>query len=253
MRLAGTYTEIEALATVSRTIRLQDTMIRFPRCAFILVALAAVSALGAQAQNVGAAIDGIERHYNSLSAAQMEFEQTTESRGRQTMSEAGMLYLQRPGKMRWDYTRPEGKLAISDGQIFRIYSPNSHQVRQVELEAMSDLRAPLSFLLGRMRLRRMFRNLRIENIDGQRVLVGEGRSGQDFYSRVEFPFNPEDFSISGVRIFGRDDSVHVYRFSEEQTNPTLAEGMFDFKAPPGAEVVPLNRSFSDLPLDSSEQ
>ena len=227
-------------------------MTRFSRCACLLVALAAVSALGAQAQNVGAAINGIERHYNSLSAAQMEFEQSTEYGGRKTMSEAGILYLQRPGKMRWDYTHPEGKLAISDGEIFRVYSPNSNQVRQVELEAMTDLRAPLSFLLGRMRLRRMFRNLRIEDIDGQRVLVGEGRSGQDFYSRVEFPFNPEDFSIAGVRIVARDDSVHVYRFSAEQTNPRLAESLFDFKAPPGAEVVPLNRSFNQVPLDSRE-
>lgn len=227
-------------------------MNRFPRCACLLVAVAAVSAVGARAQNVGAAIDGIERHYNSLSAARMEFEQSTEYSGRKTIPEAGTLYLQRPGKMRWDYTHPPGKLAISDGEIFRVYSPNSNQVRQVELEAMTDLRAPLSFLLGRMRLRRMFRNLRIEDIDGQRVLVGEGRSGQDFYSRVEFPFNPEDFSIAGVRIIGRDDSVHVYRFSGEQTNPTLAEDLFEFKAPSGAEVVPLNRSFNQVPLDSRE-
>ena len=228
-------------------------MIQFPRCVCTLVALATVSALGAQAQNLGAAIDGIERHYNSLSAARMEFEQSTEFGGRKTMSEAGTLYLQRPGKMRWDYTRPEGKLAISDGEIFRVYSPNSNQVRQASLDAMTDLRAPLSFLLGRMRLRRMFRNLRVEDIDGQRVLVGEGRSGQDFYTRVEFPFDPNDFSIGGVRIFGRDDSVHVYRFSEEQTNPTLAEGMFDFKAPAGAEIVPLNRNFDTVPFDSNEQ
>lgn len=200
-----------------------------------------------QAQSLHATIEGIERHYNSLSALQMSFEQSMEHSARLTMAESGIVYLLRPGKMRWDYERPQGKVAISDGEIFRMYSPNSHQVRQVALVEMSDLRAPLSFLLGRMRLRRMFRNLRIEEADGERVLIGDGRNAQDFYSHVEFAFDPDAFSITGIRIYGRDESVNVYRFWEERKNPKLAEGLFVFKAPPGAEVVPLTRSFSQVP------
>ena len=213
-----------------------------------LFALSAGSSVLA-AQSLNEAIAGIERHYNSLSGLQMQFEQSMEYSGRRHMVETGTLHLQRPGKMRWDYTKPEGKIAISDGTIFRMYNPNSNQVRQVALEAMTDLRAPLSFLLGRMRLRRMFRNLRIEEIDGRQVLSGDGRNAQDFFSRVEFDFDPAAYAITGIRIFGRDESVNVYQFSDEQINPTLAASMFEFKAPADAEVVPLTRSFRDVPLD----
>ncbi len=227
-------------------------MNRFVTPLCLLAALAAASGDPLPAQSLNKAIEGIERHYNRLSGLQMEFEQSMEYAGRKRMAEEGTLYLMRPGKMRWDYSRPEGKIAVSDGTIFRMYSPNSNQVRQVRLDEMTDLRAPLSFLLGRMRLRRMFRNLRLGESDGMPVLTGDGRSGQDFFSRVEFSFDPSDFRISGIRIFGRDESVNVYSFSDERANPRLAADMFEFEFPEGAEVVPLTRNFNDLPLRADE-
>ncbi|MDE0103774.1 MAG: outer membrane lipoprotein carrier protein LolA [Bryobacterales bacterium] len=217
------------------------------RCGLLLLGTGAV--LSAQSLNLNRVIDGIERHYNRLSSLQMGFEQAVEYGGQRRMTESGTLYLQRPGKMRWDYARPEGKIAISDGTIFRMYNPNSNQVRQVELEAMTDLRAPLSFLLGRMRLRRMFRNLRVEEAQGKPMLIGDGRSARDVYRRVEFDFDPEGFGITGIRIVGRDESVNVYEFSGERPNPSLAADLFEFEAPPGAEVVPLTGAFSDVPLE----
>ena len=217
------------------------------RCGLLLLGTGAV--LSAQSLNLNRVIDGIERHYNRLSSLQMGFEQAVEYGGQRRMTESGTLYLQRPGKMRWDYARPEGKIAISDGTIFRMYNPNSNQVRQVELEAMTDLRAPLSFLLGRMRLRRMFRNLRVEESQGKRMLIGDGRSARDVYRRVEFDFDPDGFGITGIRIVGRDESVNVYEFSGERPNPSLAADLFEFEAPPGAEIVPLTGAFSDVPLE----
>ncbi len=225
-------------------------MFRLPALACLLLAFAAAPSTPLPAQSLSKAIAGIERHYNSLSGLQMEFEQSMEYAGQRRLAEEGTLYLRRPGKMRWDYTAPEGKLAVSDGRIFRMYNPRTNQVRQVELAAMTDLRAPLSFLLGRMRLRRMFRNLRLEDGNGHRVLVGEGRKGQDFYSRVEFEFDPEAYRIDGIRIFGLDDSVNIYRFSGETANPTLAADLFDFQAPSDAEVLPLTRDFDGLPPES---
>ena len=203
-----------------------------------------------RAQSVNKTVEAVERHYNRLSALTMGFEQSMEYAGRKRSSESGTLYLLRPGKMRWEYSDPEGKIAISDGKIFRMYNPNTNQVRQMRLEAMTDLRAPLSFLLGRMRLRRMFRNLRLEQVGEQRVLIGEGRGGQDIYSRVEFTLGTDDYRITGIRIVGRDESINSYRFSDEQSNPSLSAAMFEFEAPAGAEVVPLTRSFTEVPLES---
>lgn len=225
-------------------------MIRPATFPCLLLALAAVPGVLLRAQTVSQTVEGIERHYNRLSALQMQFEQTMEYAGRTRMAERGTLYLLRPGKMRWDYSEPEGKLAVSDGKIFRMYNPRTNQVRQVELEALTDLRAPLSFLLGRMRLRRMFRNLRVEEVADQSVLIGQGRTGQDVFSRVEFAFDPDTYRIEGIKILGLDDSVNAYLFSDETLNPRLSMTMFEFDVPPGAEVLPLTRNFNDLPVET---
>ena len=67
---------------------------------------------------------------------------------------------------------------------------------------------------------------------------------------MEFAFEPEDYRITAIRVVGRDESVHAYRFSDEETNPRLSAATFEFQAPPGAEVVPLTRNFSDVPLEA---
>ena len=85
------------------------------------------------------------------------------------------------------------------------------------------------------------------------MLTGEGRSRQDYFSRVEFSFDPSDFRISGIRIFGRDESVNIYKFSDERPNPTLAADLFEFEFPEGAEVVPLTRNFSDVPFQADQR
>ena len=225
-------------------------MLRFATVSCLFLVFSAATGSELRAQSVNKTVEGIERHYNRLSALKMGFEQSMEYAGRRRNAESGTLYLLRPGKMRWEYSDPEGKIAISDGKIFRMYNPNTNQVRQVALEAMTDLRAPLSFLLGRMRLRRMFRNLRVEQAGEQQVLIGEGRGGRDVYTRVEFTVDPNDYRITGIRIVGRDESINAYVFSDEQTNPSLSAAMFEFEAPPGAEVVPLTRNFNEVPLEA---
>ena len=227
-------------------------MTRLGMHACLLLAIAALAGNSLQAQSIGKTIEAIELRYNSLSGLRMKFEQTMEFGGRKRMAERGTLYLSRPGKMRWDYTQPVGKIAVSDGTIFRMYSPLSNQVRQVRLDEMTDLRAPLSFLLGRMRLRRMFKDLQLSESDGQGLLEGKGRRGSDFFAEVQFTFDLADYRISTIRILGRDGSVNAYAFSDEELNPSLDAGLFEFTAPPGAEVVALTRNFSGVPVELDE-
>ncbi len=169
-----------------------------------------------------------------------EFEQSMEYAGRRRLVESGTLYLRRPGKMRWDYNQPEGKIAIGDGEMFRMYNPNTNQVRQMRVDETADLRAPLSFLLGRMRLKRQFRNLRIQAKDGEGVLVAEGRTGKEYYSTVEFAYDPADFRLRRIKVYGRDDSVNTFQFKNETVNPTLGLDLFEFRSPEGAEVLPVS-------------
>lgn len=205
--------------------------------------LMASSRLAAQ-DKLEPTMQSIELHYNRLATLRLDFEQEMLYSGRRKIREVGSLALRRPQKMRWEYSEPEGKLLVGDGDRLKMYNPLTNQVRTVKVEDTGDLRAPLAFLLGRLRFTRQFRNLRFEQVEGRRVIVGEGRSGKEYYNRVEFGYEPADHSLTDLRVFGRDDSLNVFRFSNERINPTLAPALFVFEPPPGAEIIaesPLRR------------
>lgn len=186
---------------------------------------------------LGDILSEIERHYNSLATMQVEFAQTVEYTGRPRIHERGRLSLLRPGKMRWDYTVPAGKLLIGDGETLHMYNPRTNQVRPVKLDDSGDLRAPLSFLLGRLRFRRQFENLRLETIEGAAAVVGEGRPGKDYFERVEFTYDPKAFSLKRLRVFGRDSTVTTFAFAQEKRNLELDGSLFVFQIPADAEVL----------------
>jgi outer membrane lipoprotein carrier protein len=182
-------------------------------------------------------LSGIELRYNRLATLKIDFEHTMRYLGRQPLVERGTLYLRRPGKMRWEYSRPAGKLLVGDGDLLHYYNPLSNQVRQLRPSQTGDLRVPLSFLLGRLHFRRQFRDLRLEEIEGQTVLVGEGRSGHEAYTRVEFTYDPADFQLTYLKVYGQEESVTTFAFDNETVNPQLEMKLFHFQAPPGAEIV----------------
>ena len=65
-----------------------------------------------------------------------------------TRTEAGMLLLKKPGKMRWSYEVPAGKVFVFDGKYAWFYSPGDSQAQRISAKQMDDLRTPLRFLLG---------------------------------------------------------------------------------------------------------
>ena len=206
-----------------------------------LVALACLaSPLAVQSElKVGEVSRRIELHYNRLATFQTEFEQVLTYAGIERDRERGTLYLLRPQRMRWEYSKPKGKLLVGNGQILETYNPYSNQVRKLRLEDSADLRGPLSFLLGRLDFSRQFKNLELTEIDGRLALVGEGRTGKEVYGRVEFYFEPdEDFRLSALKAYGRDESITDFRFWNEKTNETLETRLFTFQAPAGAEILP---------------
>lgn len=113
--------------------------------AFGLPALAAVAALPAHAQSNLSAEDRAvlaqaQTYLQGLTSAQGNFVET----GPGGQTRRGRFYLQRPGKMRFEYSDPEGLLVVSDGSNVKRYDPRLNVFRQVPLSA-----TPLSTFLAR--------------------------------------------------------------------------------------------------------
>src|SRR5690606_29819706 len=116
------------------------------RCAFAFgsAALAAVAALPAQAQaNLSAedraVLQRAQNYLQNLTSAQGSFVETSGAQRRE-----GRFWLQRPGKMRFEYTNPQGLLVVSNGSNVMRYDPRLDVFRQVPLS-----QTPLSTFLAR--------------------------------------------------------------------------------------------------------
>ncbi len=115
----------------------------------LAVALFFASLPAAAATDLSKLLAGVENRYNKPRTMSFTFEQTYSGGGRMTRSERGELYLQKPGRMRWKYTDPAGKLFVTDGKFAYYYSPSTNQVDKAKPKETDDMRAPLARLGGR--------------------------------------------------------------------------------------------------------
>lgn len=111
---------------------------------FSLAAIAGLAALPASAQTALSAEDRAtlaqaQTYLQNLTSAQGNFVETSGAQRRE-----GRFYLQRPGKMRFEYTNPAGLLVVSDGDNVKRYDPRLNVFRQVPLGM-----TPLSTFLAR--------------------------------------------------------------------------------------------------------
>lgn len=192
-------------------------------------------ALAAAGQDLSVILRGIERKYNGARTLAVRFEHTHTAQKRRR-TERGELFLRKPGRMRWEYSAPAGKLFLSDGKMFYLYTPDNNRVERTPVKESEDWRAPLAFLLGKLDFQRDFQRFTWRREGPDTWIVAEPWSDRLAYTRVGFLVDAA-FRIKRLEITGQDDSVMEYRFEGERLNPPLEESLFRFQPPPGAEVV----------------
>jgi len=138
--------------------------------------------------------------------------------------------------MRWEFDAPQTETVVSDGHKLYDYQPDLNQVLEVPLDRAFKSAAPLSFLLGMGDLRRDF-NVSIPAhaaSDPMLRVVLTPKGGGD---RVEMGLNPSTYDLMAAKVTDALGNTTSIRFTSVQTNVQLADSMFRFQVPPGADVV----------------
>ena len=181
----------------------------------------------------------VESHYNRAQTLKLSFSETYAGGRRPQQTESGVLYLRKPGRMRWEYGSPAGKLFLSDGKDVFLYTPDEHRAEKSKLKQSEDMRAPLAFLLGKLDFAKEFRSFETHAdsaAPGDTWITAIPKSDGLAYTKVEFLATPKG-EIRRVRVTGQDQSKLDFTFSDEQLNAPVSPAMFTFHVPPGVEVV----------------
>jgi outer membrane lipoprotein carrier protein len=181
-------------------------------------------------------INKVQSRYNGAHTLAVHFVENYSILGHPRPAESGTLQLQKQGKMRWEYTRPQGKLFVSDGKQVYLYTAGDNRVEKVPLRDTEDMRAPLAFLLGHLEMKKEFRAFDTHEGQGGTWLEATAKNDRLPYEKVQMLITPNG-SIEKLNVVGRDQSLLSYAFTDEKINPKLDDSLFHFQIPAGAQVV----------------
>lgn len=175
----------------------------------------------------------VEKRYNGTRTLQVAFSESFTAPGRPKITESGELYLRKPGRMRWEYRTPAGKLFMSDSKDIYYYNPDSKRAERSKFKESEDMRAPLAFLLGKLDFLKDFKDFRAEPKPAGTQISAAPKSDRMPYKAVEFLVSP-DASIQELKVLGYDGSTLHFQFSNERMNPAISDNLFKFTLPAGA-------------------
>jgi outer membrane lipoprotein carrier protein len=178
----------------------------------------------------------VDGHYNKLHSLRAGFTESYDGLG-MSRSESGTLLLLKPGRMKWDYSSPAGKLFLLDGKYAWFWSRGSAQVQRIPAKELDDLRSPLRFLLGHTEVEKEFDNLRVSpGPEGQFTLIGVPKGQQNRVRRVSFNITRVG-AITAIEVEETDGAMTRFIFTGEEPNAAIPESTFHFTPPAGIPVV----------------
>jgi outer membrane lipoprotein carrier protein len=177
----------------------------------------------------------VDQHYNTLRSLRVDFTQQYDGLG-QHRRESGTLLIKKPGRMKWSYAQPAGKLFVLDGRDAFFYSPGQSEVQRVPAKKLDDLRSPLRFLLGRTQLAKELNGLKMTPDGDGFHLSGLPKGMEQRVASLTFRVTTTG-AIVGIKVEEVDGSLSTFAFSDEAPNPAATDADFVFHAPPGTTIV----------------
>jgi len=200
----------------------------------ISIFLLCTSSLVAQ-QSPDAIVQKVDDHYNRLSSLKTRYTEHYNGMGLDR-AESGTLLLKKPGRMRWSYDQPAGKVFVLDGKNAWFYTPGDTQAQRIPAKQLDDLRSPLRFLLGHTQLRKELDSLTVaQQGDGFRI-AGIPKGMQQRIKELSLWVHGSGV-IQKMKIEEIDGSVTEFAFSSIEENIPTKDTDFLFKAPEGVAII----------------
>lgn len=209
-------------------------------------ALAAEEKEAKELQEVREVVKKLQARYEQTRDLQADFKQTTRIEGFATpMTSSGRVYIKKPGLLRWDYLDPNVEEIYVNQNEVKMYVPEHKQVLVGKLTQLAASQAPLQLLQGAARLE--------EEFDVEPTRAGErGEGGLPLVTLLPKPTNsdatrsplrivlqvqPKTYFIKSVAIHEVSGNISQFEFTNLKPNTGLKKSLFEFKVPPGVEVV----------------
>ena len=186
-------------------------------------------------------IDKVEKKYIFAGFSACFVQESTLKAMDITDSASGKITVKRPGKMRWEYEKPDRQIIVTDGKDLWVYRPDDNQVMIGKFPSFFGDGKGASFLSDIKLIRQQF-NITLENTDSN-----------DYYILKLLPLNKtNDLSYINLSISKKTfylEEIVTYNAYSDETRIKLIDikllenpddSIFIFNIPYGTDVLKLD-------------
>jgi outer membrane lipoprotein carrier protein len=210
--------------------------LRAPFCRFI--ACASLTLFGASAFGAAPAASAaaqVEKYLDGLASWSADFSQTiSDSRGKAVRAASGHLYIQRPGKFRWNYVQPSEQVILTDGKKLWFYDKDLAQANVRDLDA-SIASSPAVLLSGGASVSDEFEISARDPADGLEWFQLKPKHSDGDFLAVRIGFRKGE--LTRMLLADKLNQVTRVDFSNSVRNAKFAPDLFSFVPPPGVDVI----------------
>lgn len=202
----------------------------------VRAAAAALLLILAGTASAGTARDRLDAFLHGLESLEGRFRQVLlDERGQAVDESSGRVYLQRPGRFRWDYTEPFPQLIVADGQRVWLFDQGLEQVT-VRPQSQALGSTPAALLASTQPVDESFVVTELDTReDGSAWLALEPRDSAGSFESIRIGLGEQGLRAMELRdSFGQTTRIE---FSDLGRNPRLDPALFQFTPPAGVDVI----------------
>ena len=177
----------------------------------------------------------LHRFFNNINSYSASFEQIVLDENQELLDQsAGIFWIERPGRFRWEYTEPSEQIIVGTGNAVWIHDVELEQVTyRKSAEAISH--TPAALLAGEGDLEASFQLEDMgkqDEIDRVRMLPNNKDSG---FTEIRVGF--VNGQLRQLELLDTFDQTTRMRFTDIQENVNIPAETFRFTPPAGVDVV----------------
>jgi outer membrane lipoprotein carrier protein len=177
----------------------------------------------------------VEKLLDGVTSWSADFTQTIDDgHGKIVRSAAGKIYLEKPGKFRWDYSQPSEQVIVADGKQIWLYDKDLQQANVRDMDA-SLSSTPAVLLSGGAPVSSQFDVTALPKSGGLDWYQLKPKHTDTDFQLVRIGFDKGE--LTSMFLADKLNQVTQLTFTNTQRNIKLIPDLFMFTPPPGVDVI----------------
>lgn len=182
-----------------------------------------------------ATVDSLKGLLNDTTTAKARFAQAVLDKNGKTLQQAsGTMEFSRPGRFRWEYSKPYEQTIVGDGSRLWIYDKDLNQVTVRKLDRALGA-SPAALLAGSNEIDKSYALKSVGSQGGLDWLEAVPKAQDTAFERIRLGFGKT--GLEAMELKDQFGQMTIIKFADLQRNVKIAPEAFKFTPPKGADVI----------------